>query len=84
MRRQIFGLGASQVAISGIVLSLIAWQVHFSWNAAIVVGFGLALSSTAFALQLLEDANEDRLPHGKKAFSILLFQDLAPTQKSRL
>ncbi|MCJ8310840.1 MAG: cation:proton antiporter, partial [Hyphomicrobiales bacterium] len=77
MRRQIFGLGASQVVISGIVLSLLAWQIHFSWNAAIVVGFGLALSSTAFALQLLEDSNEDRLPHGKKAFSILLFQDLA-------
>lgn len=77
MRRQIFGLGASQVIISGIILSLLAWQIHFSWNAAIVVGFGLALSSTAFALQLLEDSNEDRLPHGKKAFSILLFQDLA-------
>lgn len=77
MRRQIFGLGASQVAISGIILSVLAWQIHFAWNAAVVVGFGLALSSTAFALQLLEDSNEDRLPHGKKAFSILLFQDLA-------
>lgn len=77
MRRQIFGLGASQVILSGIVLTAIAWLIYFPWNAAIVVGFGLALSSTAFALQLLEDANEDRSPHGKKAFSILLFQDLA-------
>ncbi|MEP1209965.1 MAG: monovalent cation:proton antiporter-2 (CPA2) family protein [Rhizobiaceae bacterium] len=77
MRRQIFGLGASQVILSGIVLTAIAWAAYFPWNAAIVVGFGLALSSTAFALQLLEDSNEDRLPHGKKAFSILLFQDLA-------
>ena len=77
MRRQIFGLGASQVILSGIALTAIAWIAYFPWNAAIVVGFGLALSSTAFALQLLEDAGEDRMPHGKKAFSILLFQDLA-------
>ncbi len=77
MRRQIFGLGASQVILSGIVLTSLAWAFYFPLNAAIVVGFGLALSSTAFALQLLEDSNEDRTPHGKKAFSILLFQDLA-------
>lgn len=77
MRRQIFGLGASQVILSGIVLTVLAWLAYFQLNAAIVVGFGLALSSTAFALQLLEDANEDRTPYGKKAFSILLFQDIA-------
>ena len=77
MRQEIFGLGAAQVLVSGIVLSLIAWIAYFSFAAAIVVGFGLALSSTAFALQLLESSHQDRLPHGKRAFSILLFQDLA-------
>ena len=77
MRREIFGMGAAQVVLSSIALTLIAWWLYFSLPAAIVVGTGLALSSTAFALQLLEDANEERLPHGKKAFSILLFQDLA-------
>jgi CPA2 family monovalent cation:H+ antiporter-2 len=77
MRREIFGLGASQVIVSGILLTLAAWFIYFPLNAAIVVGFGLALSSTAFALQLMESSGEDRLPHGKKAFSILLFQDLA-------
>ena len=77
MRREIFGLGALQVVISGILLSLIAWALYFNPPAAIIVGFGLALSSTAFALQLLEDMNDDRTVYGKRAFSILLFQDLA-------
>lgn len=77
MRHEIFGLGASQVILTGAVLTVIAWWIYFPWNAAVAVGFGLALSSTAFALQLLEDSGEDRMPHGKRAFSILLFQDLA-------
>ena len=77
MRLEILGLGAVQVFVTGIILSVIAWLAYFGASAAIVVGFGLALSSTAFALQLLEDTNQDRLPHGKRAFSILLFQDLA-------
>lgn len=77
MRAEIFGLGGSQVMISGILLSLLAWVVHFTPAPAIVVGFGLALSSTAFALQMLEDRGEARTAYGQRAFSILLFQDLA-------
>ncbi|MEM9734388.1 MAG: monovalent cation:proton antiporter-2 (CPA2) family protein [Pseudomonadota bacterium] len=77
MRREIFGLGALQVFISMAVIALIAWALYFEWQAAVIVGAGLALSSTAFALQLLEDSGDDRLPYGKRAFSILLFQDLA-------
>ena len=70
MRTEIFGLGASQVIISGLLLGAAAWWLHFSWQAALVVGFGLALSSTAFALQLLEENDEKRTTHGKRAFSI--------------
>ncbi|MEM8748963.1 MAG: monovalent cation:proton antiporter-2 (CPA2) family protein [Pseudomonadota bacterium] len=77
MRREIFGLGSAQVILSGLVLSAAAWALYFNAAAAIVVGFGLALSSTAFALQLLEDSGDDRKAYGKRAFSILLFQDLA-------
>ncbi len=77
MRREIFGLGASQVVLSGILLSIISWLIHFEPASAIVVGFGLALSSTAFALQLLEESGDDKKPYGKRAFSILLFQDIA-------
>ncbi len=77
MRHGIFGLGGLQVILSGAVLSVAAWALYFNFAAAIVVGFGLALSSTAFALQLLEENGDDRLAYGKRAFGILLFQDLA-------
>ena len=78
MRTDIFGLGASQVVGTGAVLAALTLALSdLSWQTAIIVGFGLALSSTAFALQMLEDRGESRMPHGKRAFGILLFQDLA-------
>jgi len=77
MRGEIFGLGAAQVVVTGLLVAVIAWLAYFSLAAALVVGFGLALSSTAFALQLLEESRAENTPHGKRAFSILLFQDLA-------
>ena len=77
MRRDILGLGALQVLLCGIALSILAWIVVPRGSLAIVVGFGLALSSTAFALQMLESRGETNKPHGRKAFSILLFQDIA-------
>ena len=78
MRTDIFGLGATQVVGTGLVLAALALVVSdLTWQAAAVIGFGLALSSTAFALQLLEETGQSRTAHGKRAFSILLFQDLA-------
>nr|WP_210382313.1 monovalent cation:proton antiporter-2 (CPA2) family protein [Jiella sonneratiae] len=77
LRRQIFGLGLAQVAVSGAVLAAAGWLFGLGIPAAIVVGFGLALSSTAFGMQLLDEAGETNTRHGQAAFSILLFQDLA-------
>ena len=77
MRRDIFGLGTTQVMSCGIVLSILAAFIAPSWNVAVVAGFGLALSSTAFALQMLESRREINTSYGRKTFSILLFQDLA-------
>ncbi|MEM7069217.1 MAG: monovalent cation:proton antiporter-2 (CPA2) family protein [Pseudomonadota bacterium] len=77
MRRDIFGLGTTQVMLCGVVLSLAALFVAPSARIALVAGFGLALSSTAFALQMLESRNEVNKSHGRKTFSVLLFQDLA-------
>lgn len=77
MRRDILGLGATQVLTCGMVISLLAAFIAPSWNVAVVCGFGLALSSTAFALQLLESRHEVNTGYGRKTFSILLFQDLA-------
>ena len=78
LRAQIFGLGLAQVVASGLVLGLLAWLfAGLTWQAATIVGFGLALSSTAFALQILEQEGSTNAPFGQTAFSILLFQDLA-------
>ncbi len=78
MRRDIFGLGAAQVVLTGFVLSALAYlAAGLNWQAAVVVGFGLALSSTAFAMQSLEDAGTLNTKHGQSAFFILLFQDVA-------
>ncbi|MGV3550800.1 monovalent cation:proton antiporter-2 (CPA2) family protein [Rhizobium sp.] len=78
MRKDIFGLGSSQVLLSGAVLSGIAYLCGLlSWQGSVIAGFGLALSSTAFAVQILEDRSDINTAYGQRAFSILLFQDLA-------
>ena len=78
MRKDIFGLGSSQVILSGVVLSALAYVSGLlSWQGSLVAGFGLALSSTAFAVQILEDRSDMNTAYGQRAFSILLFQDLA-------
>lgn len=77
MRREIFGLGLAQVFTTGFVLSGAAYLLGLSWQAAIIAGFGLALSSTAFALQILQERGDLNTRHGRTAFAILLFQDIA-------
>lgn len=78
MRATIFGLGLTQVLVSGAVISLLVWRlVGLGPRAAIVIGFGLALSSTAFVLQLLTERAELSTQHGHACFGILLLQDLA-------
>ncbi|EAU41740.1 glutathione-regulated potassium-efflux system protein, putative [Fulvimarina pelagi HTCC2506] len=77
MRRRIFGLGAAQVLVTALGIGVIAFLLGFQVPTAIVIGFGLALSSTAFGLQILEEQGETNTRHGQSAFSVLLFQDLA-------
>ncbi|NUS38274.1 MAG: glutathione-regulated potassium-efflux system protein KefB [Lysobacter sp.] len=77
MRRPVFGVGGLQVLLSGIALGIIALATGLAWRSALVVGFGLALSSTAIGLQLLAERKALTSDHGRLAFAILLFQDLA-------
>ena len=77
MRSAIFGLGGLQVGLTGIVLGLVALLFGLEWRPALFTGFVLALSSTAFALQVLEENGELSTRHGRLAFAVLLFQDLA-------
>lgn len=77
MKRMVFGLGVAQVMVTGLVIAAIALLFELSAKTAVIIGFGLALSSTAFGLQILTEKGEMNTRHGKTAFSILLFQDLA-------
>jgi monovalent cation:proton antiporter-2 (CPA2) family protein len=77
MRGQVFGLGGAQVAGSTLLFTLGGLAFGLPFGTALVAGFGLSLSSTAFVIQLLGEKNELTTPHGRVSFSILLFQDLA-------
>ncbi|MGB0506896.1 MAG: monovalent cation:proton antiporter-2 (CPA2) family protein [Pikeienuella sp.] len=77
LRAEIFGLGFAQVALSGLGLAAGCVVVGIDWPAAAVIGLALALSSTAFGVQILRDKGALASPYGDRAFSILLFQDIA-------
>ena len=74
---KVFGLGSLQVVITGVIIGAIAWNLNLGIEASAIIGGGLALSSTAFVLQLLVERGERATPFGLTAFSILLLQDLA-------
>ncbi|KAK9058938.1 hypothetical protein SSX86_021555 [Deinandra increscens subsp. villosa] len=78
MKKYVFGLGSVQVLTTAAMVGLV---VHFVCGqlgpAAIVIGNGLALSSTAVVLQVLQERGESTSRHGRATFSVLLFQDLA-------
>lgn len=78
LKRDIFGLGLAQVAISGIAITgLVFAATGFSWAAALAIGLPLALSSTAQVLPSLRSDGSINTPAGERAFSVLLFQDLS-------
>lgn len=77
MRQAIFGLGGAQVGLTALVLTAIGLAFGLKLQTALFTGLALALSSTAFALQVLEENGELTARHGRLAFAVLLFQDLA-------
>ena len=77
MRSTVFGLGGAQVALSAAAIGIGASFFGLSPALAVVVGLGLALSSTAFVLQTLAERDELKDRHGRASFAILLFQDIA-------
>lgn len=77
LRRAVFGLGALQVLVSGAVLAVGAYALGFALKPAVVIGLTLALSSTAFAIQVLSEKRQLTTRAGRSAFAVLLFQDFA-------
>ena len=78
MRRSVFGTGLLQVLATSAVIGTVAYMLFgFTPRSAAMVGGSLALSSTAFGLQILAERKEAGSAYGRQAFAILLFQDLA-------
>ena len=78
LRHVIFGLGGAQILATAALGTLVGvFGFNAPWRGALIVAFGMALSSTALAMQTLEEKGEVRTDYGEKAFGILLMQDLA-------
>lgn len=77
MRKLILGMGTAQLLLTGAALAGFAYWLGHPQATAIFVGLTLALSSTAFAMQLMSESNEMTTRHGHSAIAILLFQDIA-------
>ncbi|MBO9664490.1 monovalent cation:proton antiporter-2 (CPA2) family protein [Dokdonella sp.] len=77
MRRSVFGHGSLQVLATAALIGGVVYCFGLGWKSAMVIGLGLALSSTAIDLQLLAERKELTSAHGRLGFAILLFQDVA-------
>src|SRR6187402_2616881 len=77
LRREVFGLGALQVGGTAAVVALIARLFDLGWAQCIVLGGVVAMSSTVLIVQQLAERAELNRTHGRLAFSVLLFQDIA-------
>ncbi len=77
MRREVFGLGSLQILLSGAAIGAYASLYQDSWQKAALIGLTLALSSTAFVVQLLQERGELSSRYGSTSFAVLLMQDLA-------
>ncbi|MCW8329859.1 monovalent cation:proton antiporter-2 (CPA2) family protein [Photobacterium sp. SDRW27] len=78
IRRLVLGLGTLQVLITGALITVIAHEIlNSSWEASLLIGLALALSSTAFVLQLLTERKMISSEYGRPSVAILLLQDLA-------
>ncbi|TQE78057.1 monovalent cation:proton antiporter-2 (CPA2) family protein [Leptospira noguchii] len=77
LRRPVFGLGGLQVVLTSLTFFTLLSFLGLEKRQAIVISISISLSSTAFALQVLGEKNELNTTHGRSAFAILLFQDLA-------
>ena len=77
LRKEIFGLGASQVILCGLLMTGAAILLGFPPATAFIAAMGFTMTSTAVVIQLLNERGETSTPSGQKIVSILLLEDLA-------
>ncbi|MFN2253110.1 MAG: cation:proton antiporter, partial [Candidatus Promineifilaceae bacterium] len=77
MRRLLFGLGSAQMLATAAILGVyLVFFVKVHWASAIILGFGLAMSSTAIIMTTLQERGALASEHGQTTFAILMAQDL--------
>jgi glutathione-regulated potassium-efflux system ancillary protein KefC len=77
LRRAVFGGGSLQLVSAAVPLGIGAFALGLPWQAALVTGLALGLSSTAVSMQTMAEKNLLTAPVGRSAFAVLLFQDIA-------
>jgi monovalent cation:H+ antiporter-2, CPA2 family len=77
MRRLVFGLGAVQLVASALAIGIVAYAATGNAAVSTVIGFALAMSSTAIVTQILAERKQLTAPWGRASFAVLLFQDIA-------
>jgi glutathione-regulated potassium-efflux system ancillary protein KefC len=77
MRHKVLGLGVTQLVLTAALLAVIIHFAGIHWNAAIVIGMALAMSSTAIAMQTVEQRDITKTDTGRAGLAILLVQDVA-------
>jgi len=77
IRKQIIGVGMSQVLITTAAIAIIAMLLNMVWQSALAIGFAFAMSSTAIVLQSFKEKGLMKASSGQNAFAVLLFQDIA-------
>lgn len=77
MRRLVFGLGSLQVVTSAAIIGTAVYLMTGSFPAALILGFALAVSSTAIVIQVLSEQKQLSASYGRASFAVLLFQDIA-------
>jgi glutathione-regulated potassium-efflux system ancillary protein KefC len=77
MRRMIFGLGSAQLVLTILFAAIALRALQWEWRESVMAGMGMAMSSTAIAMQIISERGLRHHAAGEKGFGILLFQDIA-------
>ncbi|KZL18749.1 Glutathione-regulated potassium-efflux system protein KefC [Pseudovibrio axinellae] len=76
LRKEIFGSGSAQVAMSALLIGAVLYFAGLSWQTTVIIALSLALSSTALSMRILQGRGEQTTPMGQTSVAILLFQDM--------
>jgi glutathione-regulated potassium-efflux system ancillary protein KefC len=77
LRRQMLGLGLTQIVLTSAVLMAVVMLIGLSWQSALIVALALSMSSTAIAMQSVDQRNLAKTDTGRASLAVLLVQDVA-------